>query len=1177
MERATSDMESQEKVNSFWLDRPLASILPKWNVETLLVLIILVAAIFSRFYLVGLRVMSHDEINHVVPSYNFYQGEAYRHDPVTHGPLQFHLVALSYFLLGDSDFSSRVPAALFSVAAVAAVLFLYRRYLGRSGALIAGFLFLISPFMLFYGRYTRNEAFIELFGVLILYGVLRYLDKGDKFSLFLLTAVTALNFTTKETAYIYTAQLLLFVGVLFLEDVARARWKDVRSRDRFLTLMVVALTLFMLALGFAAWNASVSGGEETAPAATVENPLEMPVGGFSPQFTLEVVALMAALGVAVVALVLLIRSLGWKEIRKQRSFDILVLIGTLVLPLLTAFPVKIVGWNPLDYGTSGLIRTGFFIVLLMGVSITIGLWWKRNLWIANALLFFGIFTVFYTTVFTNGEGFFSGLVGALGYWLEQQGVERGSQPLYYYALIEIPIYEYLAALGTLLAVYFGVRYRRFMTLAGFSPALQPETEGLLPAGLEKDRSGEVELKGETDPQSEVEPVSGIEPEEKPAWPRKVPTLSLLVYWSITSLIAYSVAGERMPWLTVHIALPLLLTAGWGFGYLVDSINWKRLFNQKGVLTLVLLPIFVTSLAMTLSSLLGTQAPFQGNTVEQLRATSTFLLAAISCVASGGGIVYLQKDWQSAETLRLLSVAFIGLLALLTIRTSYRASFINYDNAKEYLVYAHAARGPKDILEQVEEISRRITGGKDIKVAYDNDGLYPYWWYFRDYPNHLWYTDKPTRELQDYPLIIASDTNAGKLEPIIKDNYVSFDYARLWWPNQDYFNLTWERIWNAISDRKMRSAIFDIWLNRDYTLYAELTNNPNLTIETWQPSSRFKFFIRKDVVSQMWDYGASPVAIEDLIVTDPYEGGEVMLMPDQIVGTFGVEPGQLQNPRGLAAAPDGSVYVADSRNHRIQHFSSNGELIDVWGSFADATADPSVDPSVLAPGGTFNEPWGIVVGPDGSVYVADTWNHRIQKFTADGKFITMWGYFGQAERPEAFWGPRDVAVDSKGPVFVTDTWNKRIVVFDENGNYITQFGQAGIELGDLDEPVGLTVDAEDHLFVADTWNKRVEQFVAVPEEQNFIAVQEFEVYGWFGESLENKPYIAVDAAGNIYVTDPEGYRVIAFDAAGNFLRYWGQYSTEIDGFGLPSGIAVDPEGHVWVSDGENNRLLRFTMP
>ena len=110
----------------------------------------------------------------------FTRGAGYRHDPVTHGPFQFHIVALSYFLFGDNDFTSRIPAATFSVAAIAFLLFAYRRYLGRSGALIAGALFLISPYMLFYGRYTRNEGFIELIGVVLLYGILRYLEKGDR-------------------------------------------------------------------------------------------------------------------------------------------------------------------------------------------------------------------------------------------------------------------------------------------------------------------------------------------------------------------------------------------------------------------------------------------------------------------------------------------------------------------------------------------------------------------------------------------------------------------------------------------------------------------------------------------------------------------------------------------------------------------------------------------------------------------------------------------------------------------------------------------------------------------------------------------------------------------------------------------------------------------------------------
>ena len=89
-----------------------------------------------------------------------------------------------------------------------------------------------------------------------------------------------------------------------------------------------------------------------------------------------------------------------------------------------------------------------------------------------------------------------------------------------------------------------------------------------------------------------------------------------------------------------------------------------------------------------------------------------------------------------------------ILTVITFRASYRASFINYDYAKEFLVYAHATRAPKDILEQVETISSRLYGSKDIPVGYDNDSLYPYWWYFRDYPNRKWYSDTPTKDLRD---------------------------------------------------------------------------------------------------------------------------------------------------------------------------------------------------------------------------------------------------------------------------------------------------------------------------------------------------------------------------------------------------------------------------------------------
>ncbi len=128
---------------------------------------------------------------------------------------------------------------------------------------------------------------------------------------------------------------------------------------------------------------------------------------------------------------------------------------------------------------------------------------------------------------------------------------------------------------------------------------------------------------------------------------------------------------------------------------------------------------------------------------------------------------------------------------------------------------------------------------------------------------------------------------------------------------------------------------------------------------------------------------------------------------------------------VAVASDGSLYVADTSNHRIQHLRPDGTVLQVWGEFADVTQSE-------APGGTFNEPWGIALAPDGSVYVADTWNHRIQHFSATGEFLNMFGTFGQAETAFDFWGPRSVAVDDKGRVFVADTGNKRVVAFDSRG-------------------------------------------------------------------------------------------------------------------------------------------------
>lgn len=1103
------------------------------NWEAVIFFSILLLAFASRFYDLGIRVMSHDETSHVYFSWRLYQGDGYQHDPVTHGPLQFHLITLSYFLFGDNDFSARIPAALFSIAAIA-FMWNYRRYLGRIGALIAAALLLISPYMLYYGRYARNEALVVLFGVMMIWSILRYLEDGTPRYLFWLTAATVLHFTAKETAFIYTAQALIFLGFYFIFRVAQSPWPQPSNRQRFLLALIIAVLLLGAVAGFTILNQGkvpISSQETVAPSVPGES-----IATIASRTSLSVSLLLGAFALLtfLIAVFFLVRGFTIPLLRAERSFDLLILLGTLVLPMLAPFPVKMLGWDPTDYSYLGMLHTSIFLIPLALLAIVIGLWWNPRLWLLNAGLFYGIFTIFYTTIFTNGSGFFTGMVGSLGYWLAQQGVERGSQPWYYYILIQVPIYEYLPALGSLLALYWVVR-----------PKATPAS---LPAESVEDPSESSPL------------ATSHEPSGDPLF------VTLIGFWVLTSVIAYTYAGEKMPWLTVHIALPMILLAAWALGRLIESINWTAFREKRGFLILILVPVFFLSLASTLGSLLGTHAPFQGKELAQLQATSTFITALLTAVASGWGLAYLMKSWALNQTGYLVTLTAFGVLGVLTARTALLASYINYDFATEFLVYAHTAPGPKEIMSQVEEISRRTTDGLALSVAYDDITQYPFWWYLRNYPNQRFYGKNPTLDLREMPIILVGQGNYDKIEPVVRNDFYRFDYTRMWWPMQDYFNLDLQRIWNAISDPAWRSAIFQIWLNRNYTPYSKLTN-VDLSLPNWSPSDHMRMYLRKDVAAKIWNYGVGPTSEE--VITDPYKDKGVQINADIVIGTAGTEPGEFMRPRGLVVAPDGSLYVADTENNRVEHMARDGSPIQVWGSFGGD--DPNA-----APAGTFNEPWGIALGPDGSVYVADVWNHRIQKFTAQGQFITMWGYLGRAETPVALWGPRDVVIDSQGHVIVSDTGNKRIVIYDSDGNYIAQFGGEGLEPGQFNEPVGLAVDSQDRLYVADTWNQRIQVF-SLNANGDYTPLTSWEIFAWYGQSLDNKPYLAVDEMGQVYATDPDGYRVLEFTSQGDLLRYWGDFGQGADGFGLAGAVTADPSGGVWVSDTGNSRIMHFTMP
>ena len=471
------------------------------------------------------------------------------------------------------------------------------------------------------------------------------------------------------------------------------------------------------------------------------------------------------------------------------------------------------------------------------------------------------------------------------------------------------------------------------------------------------------------------------------------------------------------------------------------------------------------------------------------------------------------------------------------------------------------------MSRIDDFSHRTVDGQAVQVAFDNDVSWPFTWYLRDYPNQRYFGAEPTRDLRNAQAIIVGNDNFTEIEPIVADGFYKFDYIRMWWPNQDYFDLNSERIINYIKNPEIRNGIFRIWLNRDYTEYGKAIGQ-DLSLSNWNPSDRMRMYVRKDLLATMWNYGVS--SMEENLVIDPYEGKQLNLIADQIIFQQN-DISMFSAPRGLAISQDDSLYVADSQNHRIVKLVE-GKIVDTWGEYFFVEQDYEEG------AGKFNEPWGVAVSPDGDyVYVADTWNHRVQKFSAQGEFINQWGNFGQTTtEPFLLYGPRDITVDNTGNVLITDTGNKRVMVYSSDGEYLTQFGGIGFGPGEFDEPVGIAIDHNTGwVYVADTWNQRIQVFIPTPES-NYQFLNQWNVSGWYGQSLNNKPYLAISDE-YLYATDPELGRVLVFNLEGEFQGYFGDIGDSISSVGMAIGLAVDSGGGLWLSDGLINQLLHFTLP
>ncbi len=1092
-----------------------------------LYLLIALLCLVSRLWMLGYRVESHDESLHCKFSWDLYVGNGFQHNPMMHGPFLFHATALSFFLFGDSDFTARLPVALMGTALVL-LPYIFRRYLGRTGSLVASFLLLISPAISYYSRYIRHDVPVALWAMLFLWAIFRYLEEGRDRYLYILAAALSLMYATKEVAFIYTAVFGLFLVARLVVRALAEPWEREGLAAAFgIALAVGGVGLLTLGTGWL---------------------LARPEGGGPPPVWAVIGGLFGGIGI-LAALVLFLRG-TWHRLPTYRSFHLILLIGTLVLPFASPIPIHLASrlgslvveravdpaavspfWSnlanvhPTDYTAPSIYYSGAILGLTILLAILIGLLWDRRRWPIAVTIYLGVFLILFTTVFTNGAGIASGWVGSLGYWLEQQEVQRGGQPWFYYLVI-MPLYEFLPLVGAVAASLF-------LSIGAVVRRLQRKEA------------------------------------QEPDWGRIF--IWFTVYWSALSWIGYSYAGEKMPWLSVHLTLPMILLTGWAVGRLIESVDWERVGSQRGWLLALLLPALGAALASLIRA--AGRGPFQGVELDQLLVTGTFFGGLVGVAFFGGLVGWLWGRVGGRNGLLLTALTLFAALSLLTVHVAHRLNFVNFDTPAEFLVYAHEGPDVRTTMEQLGELSLRVGGGtRLIDVAYGSDVAWPFTWYLRNYPNAVFYGTQPTADTVRKTAVLAGRDDWAAVEPLLGDDYYRFDYFYLWWPPEDYRQLTWSKLWEWLTDARRRAALWRIFYRMDYTLYDEITDGTHTPDRHWPLRGDFRFYVRKDVVNRLWNFGVGPLPEAEtrpveVETADPYADGMRVLTATLTWGSEGSDPGSFFWPRGIAVSPDGFVYVADAGNHRIQKFTPEGEFVTAWG-YEGGCGEAHLPP------GTFCEPWGVAVGPDGSVYVADTWAHRVQKFTPDGVFLAGWGTYGEAtvgQGPAVFYGPRDVAVGPDGRVYVSDTGNKRVQVFDPEGVFLRDWGGGGSGPGQLDEPVGLAFGPDGRIYVADSWNYRMQVL-----EPDGTYVREWSIVGWNNPAVEEKPYVAVDAEGRVYATDPGHFRVLVFDAEGNYLYGFGQFGYDASSFALPMGVAIGPDGRLYVTDAANHRVMVFEL-
>ena len=715
---------------------------PRFGTLEWVFLLVALAAAAMRLWQLDGRTMHYDEAIHLHYAWQLAQGTEFAHSPWMHGPLQIELVAVFIMLFGDTDFVARIPYALFGVILVILPYFL-RRQIGAWGAGCAAVILALSPALLYFSRFGRNDILMAVWALILLILLWRYSEHGRGRYLYGAAAVTALMLATKETAYF----VILFMGLAAFGLGWRA-WLPLLRRPQTLPALTGAA-------GFFIFLATLTLPQAAAVLSVIQEPLGLTLASHDAGSTSETGApVWAAPFVAlpvwnapfwchIIGIAALLAgglALAWRCWR-MRMIGLLALavgIAASATAVAIAFTRPFLG--ALDAG--GILADAAdpaAIVILIWVAILAlwieGLSWRR---IALATGIPALLTILWLLLFTPAIGILDGAIPRA----DATDLAGGRIALNYL----LPAAAMLAALVAGAGVGIAWGGGRWLGCAALFYAVWTTLYTTLYTNAAGIFTGAWQSLGYWLAQQDVargnQPwyyyIIGLTVYELLAltfgiaaivWllRRRQPFGILLAAWALATLAIYTIAAEKMPWLLVNITLPLSLAAAALLGSMLERIEWRRL-RWRPLALFVLTPAWL--IAAVATAWLPARADAGGNLA--------IWLAALILLPAAAAIAWLMRGQPHAGRAVALGIAAL-FLALGTVAAA-RAAYTYDDSSLEILVYA---QGAHDLAQTYAELRQNALAENALAadaldgdtppqgvVKVDYDMWYPFQWYVR---------------------------------------------------------------------------------------------------------------------------------------------------------------------------------------------------------------------------------------------------------------------------------------------------------------------------------------------------------------------------------------------------------------------------------------------------------------